>query len=153
MHELRRRGLIRTGNNPVADYAEWLVAQCLSLQLAKNSKAGYDAMAADGTRYQVKARRLAGGSGDRQLGVIRNIQQRGFDYLIVVLFDPNLAVQEMWQLPYDLVYEKAQYNRHQNGHVLFARDSVLADPRAERLSDVLPPKSSAVPAIVPGRSL
>jgi hypothetical protein len=41
--ELRRRGICRSGNNPVADYAEGLVALRLGLRLAPNSTAGFDA--------------------------------------------------------------------------------------------------------------
>src|SRR5712671_1175595 len=56
--ELRRRGVIRTTNNPVADYAELLAARAFGLVLAGRSEAGYDATDAAGNRYQVKARRL-----------------------------------------------------------------------------------------------
>jgi len=41
--ELKQRGVVRTRNNPVAYYAEWLVAQRLDLSLEYNSKFGYDA--------------------------------------------------------------------------------------------------------------
>jgi len=51
MSELSRRGLIRTANNPVADYAEHLVAKLLGLSLEGNSKASYDAVGSDGIRY------------------------------------------------------------------------------------------------------
>ena len=131
--ELRRRGLTSTRPTPVGDLAEEFVVEHLSLERASKSTAGYDAVAADGTRYQIKARRL-GTQGDRQLGVIRNIDRRDFDYLIVVLFPPDLDIPVgMWQLPFDFVHEKARPNQHQNGHVLFATNKVLADPRVERL--------------------
>lgn len=42
--ELKKRGVLRTKNNPVGDYAEWLVSHALNLTLAKNSSAGYDAL-------------------------------------------------------------------------------------------------------------
>ena len=67
MGELRRRRVIRSANNPVADYAETLVAERLGLQLVGNSTASYDAVAQDGTRYQIKARRLHDETSSRQL--------------------------------------------------------------------------------------
>lgn len=51
--ELKIRKIVRTGNNPTGDYAEWLVAKKLNLTLETNSKAGYDAVDAQGTRYQI----------------------------------------------------------------------------------------------------
>src|SRR3982751_1460271 len=42
MDELRRRGLVRSSNNPVADYAEHLAAAALDLTLAGKSDFGYD---------------------------------------------------------------------------------------------------------------
>ncbi len=148
MRELRRRELIRTWNSPVAEYAEWVVARRLDLQLATNSRAGYDAEADDGTRYQIKARRVTGGLGDRQLGVIRNIDQHGFDYLAVVFFDHDLGLKEMWRLPFALVREKAVYNKHQNGHVLILTPKIIADPGMEWIGQgadprTLPPQSPA----------
>ena len=151
-HELRRRGLTPPRARPLGEMAESIVIGRLGLHPAPTSTAGYDAVADDGTRYQVKARRL-GTRGDRQLGVIRNIDRRAFDYLVVVLFPPDSDDPEgMWRLPFDLVREKAVYNKHQNGHVLFAHDSVLNDPRTKRLSGTSitgsPPTSS-----VPGTSI
>lgn len=40
LDELKRRGVIRTRNNPVADYAEWLASQKLGFSLERNSKCG-----------------------------------------------------------------------------------------------------------------
>lgn len=54
MAELNVRGLIRSANNPVADYAERVVAERLGLTLAGQSAPGYDATDAAGLRYQIK---------------------------------------------------------------------------------------------------
>lgn len=53
MRELRDRDLIRSWNNPVADYAERLVAEELQLELAPPVAQGYDATDAAGCRYQI----------------------------------------------------------------------------------------------------
>ena len=57
LSELNARGVVRTYNSPVGDYAEWLVAEKMDLKLEKNSKKGYDAynLSTD-TRYQIKSR-------------------------------------------------------------------------------------------------
>jgi len=133
MGELRRRGLIRSANNPTADYAEWFVANYLGLNLARQSMAGYDALGPDGLRYQIKARRLAAPKTSRQLSAIRNLDSDDFDYLVVVLFGPGFEVSEMWSLPLELVKEHAVYRSHVNAHILHAQGKILADPRAMRL--------------------
>ena len=55
---LNERGVIRTYNSPVGDFAEWLVSQKLGLRLEKNSARGLDATGSDGLRYQIKSGRL-----------------------------------------------------------------------------------------------
>ena len=56
--ELRKRNVVRTGNNPLGDYTEWLVAKALGLNLVKNAMAGYDATSEDGVKIQIKGRRI-----------------------------------------------------------------------------------------------
>ncbi|MBA2278070.1 MAG: hypothetical protein H0W06_09940 [Chloroflexia bacterium] len=133
MDELRARKLIRSANNPVADYAEGLVAAKLDLTLAPGATPGYDAIGRDGTKYQIKARRLRPERPSRQLSAIRNLEKGSFDQLIVVLFDQTFNIEEMWQLPFDVVRDYATYRSHVNAHILNARGAVLADPRSRRL--------------------
>ena len=134
MDEMRRRGLIRSLNNPIADYAERLVADHLGLKLVANSTSGHDAGGPDGSRYQIKARRLATPRTSRQLGMLRNLDQDSFDQMVVVLLGPSFELQELWQLPIDLVRAYAKYRPHVNAHVLHAQGAVLRDPRAVRLA-------------------
>ena len=133
MDELRHRGVIRSSNNPTADYAEYVVANKLGLQLASNSTAGYDALAPDGKRFQIKGRRLATAKTSRQLSGLRNLNTDCFDYLVIVLFGPAFELQEIWQLPIDLVREHAKYREHVNAHILHAQGAAFSDPRAVRL--------------------
>jgi hypothetical protein len=131
--ELRRRGIIRSANGPVADWAEAIAVRRLGLTLAGKSTAAYDALDSAGRRYQVKGRRITAENPSRQLGGIRNLEMGGFDYLIAVIFGEALEVREMWRLPIALVREHAKFRKHVNAHVLMLQGALLKDPRAERL--------------------
>ena len=99
-----KRGLVRSGNGITGDYAEKVVADTLGLKLANASAAAYDALGADGTRYQIKARRMnATGRGTRQLSAIRNLDDNGFDQLIAVLFDRLYKVSHVYVIPPEVV--------------------------------------------------
>jgi hypothetical protein len=52
--ELRVRGITRSSNNPAGDLAEYLFCKAFGWTQADNSKANIDAIAPDGTRYQIK---------------------------------------------------------------------------------------------------
>src|SRR5690242_9176454 len=71
--ELRARGLVRSSNNPVADYAESLIAKALGLRLETKSTTGYDAIGPDGLKYEIKGRRPTPANKSRQLSVIRGL--------------------------------------------------------------------------------
>jgi hypothetical protein len=133
MAEFRRRGLTRTANNPVADYAEHLVAKQLQLTLQSNSKAGYDAVGPDGIRYQIKARRMTRPRPSLQLGMLRNLQADEFDVLAIVLFGPRFEMLGIWSVPIAVVREYASYHAHVNAHILHARQSLLNDERVTKL--------------------
>ncbi len=109
MDELLQRGVVRTANNPIADYAESLVATRLDLQLAGRSTAGYDAIARDGTRFQIKARRLLRENANRRLSPIRNLDHDIFDVLVVVLFAADFSTRGIWQMPVDVIRERARF--------------------------------------------
>jgi len=71
--ELKRRKVVRTKNNPLGDYTEWLVAKGLGLELANNSVAGYDGIDSDGVKIQIKGRRVTPENKSRQVSAIRNL--------------------------------------------------------------------------------
>lgn len=125
MEELRRRNIVRTSNNPVADYAERVAVSRLGLiQVGKEEK-GFDAVDAQGQRYQIKGRRITRHNSSRQLSVIRNLSDRLFDYLIAVIFDESFEVKEIWKIPYEFVKQHSRLSEHQNGHILHAKPEVL----------------------------
>jgi hypothetical protein len=69
--ELRRRGVIRTGNAPAGDYAELLVQRATDGELAPNSQKSWDVLTSEGERLQIKARVVTDPRkrGERQLSV------------------------------------------------------------------------------------
>jgi hypothetical protein len=134
MAVLRIRGIVRSSNSPIADFAETLVAKLLNLSLVAGSNASYDAVAPDGKRYQIKARRVTKANPSRQLSAIRNLDKDGFDFLIAVVFDESgFKPREVWRFPVELVREHAKYRAHVNAHILYVSGAILADSRAQRL--------------------
>lgn len=128
MEALRQRGVVRSSNNPVADYTETLVARALHATLSVGSQAGYDAVGQDGTRYQVKGRRLTATNKSTQLSAIRNLERDPFDQLAAVVYDSNLVVQYAALIPVDVVKHLGRFTAHTNSHTLLFRRSVLDKP-------------------------
>lgn len=59
LEHLRDREVVRSGNNPVADYCESLVVKALNLKRLGGSNKGCDAVDhLNGTRYEIKGRRI-----------------------------------------------------------------------------------------------
>lgn len=111
---LNERGVIRTYNSPVGDFAEWLVSQKLGLRLEKNSARGLDATGSDGLRYQIKCRWERTDfptPQSRELGVIRSLEKNQFDFLIAVIFDSHFQVRAAYQIPHEIIPRYAVYRR------------------------------------------
>lgn len=134
-NELRKRGVVRTQNNPLGDYTEWLVSKTLDLTLQTNSKAGYDGISKDGLRFQIKGRRITAMNGSRQLGAIRNYSSNDFDVLAAMLFDENFNVIEALLIPHEVVGDYASFRQHVNAHILMLQGPILSDPRVQSFRD------------------
>lgn len=136
--ELRRRGVIRTGNAPAGDYAELLVQRTTSGELAPNSQKSWDVLAGDGERLQVKARVVTDprANGERQLSVFRSWD---FDAAVVVLFDDDFCVWRAARLPVETFQAAARFVEHVSGYRVFATDELLdaGDDWTERLRAVV----------------
>lgn len=137
LDELKERGVVRTSNNPVADYAEWLVAKSLGLTLEHNSKASYDAINNKGEQFQIKSRRFDPPKKSRKLGLFRNFEEKRFDYLIGVLFEKDFTVREAYKIPHKIIENYARFSKHQNGHILNLKGKILEDPKVENITQLL----------------
>ncbi|RON24850.1 hypothetical protein BK660_04050 [Pseudomonas brassicacearum] len=135
--ELMSRGVLRTKNNPVGDYAEWLVSSALNLTLAKNSATGHDAESSNGKKIQIKGRRITANNRSRQLGVIRNLEKYDFDELIAVIFNEAYEIIEAYLIPHSVIAEYSSYRTHVNGHILHMRGALLTDERVLNISGKL----------------
>jgi hypothetical protein len=131
LDELKARGVLRTANNPVGDYAEWLVANTLGLMLVNNSTAAYDAIDSEGIKYQIKGRRQTPENMSTQLGMFHNLDRGGFDYLIAVLFQADFAVRRVVKVPHTVVAQYGRYREHTNAHILHMQGTWLSDPRVQ----------------------
>lgn len=135
--ELLNREVVRTKNNPLGDYAEWLVAKALGLTLQTNSKAGYDGIDSEGVRIQIKGRRITSGNKSRQLGAIRKYDGKDFDVLAAVIFDEDFEVIEAYLIPHHVVGEYASYREHVNAHILVLKGPILSDERIRCIKDAV----------------
>lgn len=134
LKELRQRKIVRSTNNPAADYAEFLVSKALSLTLLTKSTTGFDAIGKNGKRYEIKGRRNTEHNKSRQLSVFRRMDRRHFDYLAGVLFEEDFGVQRACLVPFRVVKHLATYKKHVNGWILHLRDSVWDHPDVEDIT-------------------
>src|SRR5664280_580678 len=91
--ERRARGITRSANNPAGDLAEYLFCKAFGWNQAGNSHANVDAVGSDGTRYQIKGRRMTRFNSSRQLSAIRDLAGGHFDFLAGVLFNEDYSVK------------------------------------------------------------
>lgn len=124
MSELRERGIVRTANNPVGDYAELLFARAFGWDLAGNSASGHDAVDGNGLRYQIKSRRLSKAGGSHQLSALRRLPEKHFDYLAAVLFGPEYEIIKAIILPHALIEPRSRYSDHTKAWLFMLEDAV-----------------------------
>ena len=137
MDELQHRKVIRSKNNPTGDYGEWLVSTRLGLSLETNSAKGFDATDSQGMRYQIKSRRVTPANKSTQLGVIRNLEGKDFDFLLAVIFDENWQVLYAAKIPHQTVFSLATFRSHVNGHTMHLRPVMFENQSVEDVSHEL----------------
>jgi hypothetical protein len=132
LNQLQARGVVRSANNPVADYAELLVAHHFGVEPAGGSQAGYDLITKEGERIQVKGlRKTRPGRG--QLSAIRRLESDAFDTLIAVVFEPDFSDFVAWRIPHDVVSRYARWSQHVNAHLLTLSRRMLSDPEVRSI--------------------
>jgi hypothetical protein len=134
--ELRRRGVIKSGNAPAGDYAELLVQQATGGELAVQSQKSWDVRTPEpnAERLQVKARVVTNPKkrAERQLSTFRSWD---FDAAVIVLFDDEFVVWKAARVPVQVMRDVARPDTHVGGSRVFATNELLArgDDWTERL--------------------
>jgi len=132
---LKEKQILRTTNTPTGDYAEWLVARWMEEVgridatgggLVTNSHKGYDIIDREKMRYQVKGRRLTSQNQSRELGVVRDLNDDNFDYLIAVVFEEDWDVKVAAQIPVEILRSMSNPIKSRiNGHKFCLSDKLL----------------------------
>ncbi len=134
MRTLRERGVVRTYNNPIGDIAEEVVARHYGGERGSFVQRGWDVLLPGGERLQVKAVRLTGTRGRRNLSPIRDSD---YDAVIAVIFDEDFHVIEGLRIERATVEALYRWRAHVNGRVITITDKLRAHPdvQAVELSD------------------
>jgi hypothetical protein len=122
--ELRTRGVLRSANNPTGDLSEYLFCKAFGWTQAGNSHANVDAVGSDGTRYQIKGRRITRYSNSRQLSALRDLQGEHFDFIAAVLFNEDYTVMRAALIPHVVALERSTFVERTNSHKFLLRDDV-----------------------------
>ena len=140
--ELRRRKVVKTNNNPVGDYTEWLVCNRLGLEVQGNSKAGFDAVDPqdEGRRYQIKGRRSSGNSV--QFSPLRQLKNHEFDFVVAVVFHEDYSIRRAVKIPYKILITAAdpkliRYQAHINGYILILTEKAVEQDGVEDICHLL----------------
>lgn len=134
---LRARGVIRSANNPVADYAEGLCRRALKLTLTNKSTAGYDGIGPSDRKIEINARRITKGNGSRQLSAIGGLEHGHFDFLAGILFTADFAVWKGCLIPYAVIKQYSTHTGRTNSHPFLLRDVVWSIPGVQGITEVL----------------
>lgn len=137
LDELEEREIIRTRNNPVSDYTEWLVASRMNMELASPSTKGYDALDSNGRRVQIKSRKNNLKNRSTTLGIIRNYELNQFDDLIAIIYHPDFSIRLALCIPHELVKQYGFFNAHQNGYTLNINAALTSDPKVVDIYDLI----------------
>lgn len=137
VEELRERGVVRTRNAPLGDYAEWLAAKAFSGELAPNSERSFDLTTGAGVQIQVKARRVSNPPNPGQLQT-SPFRSWGFDQALLVLVDEHsYEVRRASLIPRAVVEELSRYVAHVNGSNAYMTEDLMGHAEAVDVTGLL----------------
>lgn len=124
--ELQRRGICRTENPPVGDFAEWLVCKGLGLDRAEKKTKGYDATEKnnDKVKYQIKSRHITSHNKSKELGAVRDFESQPFSFLIAVIFNEDYSSYTAYKIPFDSI-KQHYYSKRANATKIHANKNLI----------------------------
>ncbi len=129
MSELHQRGVVRSGNNPIADMAERVIADYYGVEPEPPNSKSYDVVTEDGTTIQVKALRRTK-SSRRNLSPLRTLD---FDLVAAVVFAVDMQLVEAVFVPVVTVRDHMNWSNTWKAHRLALTNRLLDDPRVRRV--------------------
>jgi len=124
MGELRRRGVLRSANQPAGDLAIRLFCQAYGWTQTSKSTPNVSAHDADGVPYRIKGRHRTQHNGSRQFSGLRDLENKHFDYLAGALFDEDYSVLRAAIVPWDIVVKRSRLNNRTNARIFHLDDDV-----------------------------
>ncbi len=127
---LKQLGLLRTERTLQGDFAEWIAAQLLDLQLSTSTiEKHVDATDSAGRTYQIKSRIVTTLSQNTSFDF--RSSELSFDFLIAVFLDPGFRVLAVLRIPREVVASRV---RETSTDARFRWNRACADdPRIERV--------------------
>ena len=126
---LTKLAILRSERNLQGDYAEWLAAGLLGLQLAPSTiQKGFDAKDNEGNTYEIKSRIVRTLRQNTSFDFRRGEMQ--FDFLIGVFFSPSFDLLGVIRVPNQVVRELAVQNA--NRFSFRWNKQTTGDPRIEK---------------------
>jgi hypothetical protein len=104
--DLMRELVVGHNIRSVADYSEQIVAEALNGErILKGARKGHDVVAPQYGRIEVKFRQLPADGRLEERVALSDAKQNGFDYLAVVVFQPDFTVKGAVLVPYAAAWE------------------------------------------------
>lgn len=132
---LREMGIARS-RNPLGEYVEWLVSEVLQLERQGPNKS-FDAMDADGLRYEIKGRMSEAGSGSlvkpHRTSRLGRFTEGNFDVLVGVFVSAQVDVEVAFMIQHADALRLA-YKTASGKYVIAANAATLGDPAVTDLT-------------------
>ncbi len=118
--ELRRRGLVRTANTPVADLGERLFCEAMGWEREHHQDKNFNASTADGARVQIKSRRLTRTQVSARSATIND--KDGFDLVAIAMFGADFEIDRAVIVPREAALRHLKWSKRQKGwYISFTR--------------------------------
>jgi len=129
MSALLERGVVRSGNNPIADMAERIIADYYGVEPQPPNNKSFDVLTPDGIRIEVKALRRTKPTR-RGLSPLRTLD---FDYVTIVVFAADMRLEEAAFVSLAAVRHHMRWSKTWGSNRLSLTQKLLRDERVRRV--------------------